>query len=102
MFSPDVPALIVGDPLRIGQILSNLVSNAVKFTAHGSTRVRIDSQCSDAGEFYLRIAVQGQPAPGSQPTSCLSSLTSLLKPLESIGREYGGTGLGLAITPQAG
>ncbi len=56
--SPDVPRQIMGDPLRIRQILSNLLSNAVKFTEHGSTVVRVDSECSGSGELSLQIAVQ--------------------------------------------
>src|SRR6202011_4126187 len=55
--SAGVPEQIVGDPLRIRQILSNLVSNAVKFTEHGSVSVRMDGEPSNAEGFTLRFTV---------------------------------------------
>jgi signal transduction histidine kinase/ActR/RegA family two-component response regulator len=95
--SPDVPEHIIGDPLRIRQIVSNLVSNAVKFTTHGSTWVKVDSQCSDAGEFCLQIAVQdtGAGIPSDKLPLIFDEFTQAN---ESVSRQYGGTGLGLAIT----
>jgi CheY-like chemotaxis protein len=95
--SPDVPEQIVGDPLRIRQILSNLLSNAVKFTEHGSTLVHVDSECSDAGEFSLQIAVQdtGAGIPADRLPFIFDEFTQADG---SVSRKYGGTGLGLAIT----
>jgi signal transduction histidine kinase/ActR/RegA family two-component response regulator len=95
--APDVPEQIVGDPLRIRQILSNLVSNAVKFTEHGSTLVRVDSECSDSGELSLKIAVRdsGTGIPADKLPFIFDEFTQADG---SVSRKYGGTGLGLAIT----
>jgi two-component system, sensor histidine kinase len=95
--SPDVPEQIVGDPLRVRQIISNLLSNAVKFTEHGSTRLRVDSRCSDSGEFSLEIAVQdsGTGIPADKLPFIFDEFTQAD---DSVSRKYGGTGLGLAIT----
>ena len=95
--SPDVPRQIMGDPLRITQILSNLLSNAVKFTEHGSTVVRVDSECSGSGELSLQIAVQdtGAGIPADKLPFIFDEFTQADG---SVSRKYGGTGLGLAIT----
>jgi len=95
--SPEVPEQIVGDPLRISQILSNLVSNAVKFTEQGSTLVRVDSLCSESGEFSLQITVRdtGTGIPADKLPFIFDEFTQADG---SVSRKYGGTGLGLAIT----
>jgi len=95
--SPDVPEQIVADPLRIRQILVNLLSNAVKFTENGSTLVRVNSQCSDAGELSLQISVQdtGAGIPADRLPFIFDEFTQADG---SVSRKYGGTGLGLAIT----
>ncbi len=87
----------VGDPLRIRQILVNLVSNAVKFTREGAVQVQVRSQPLDAAECRITIAVKdtGIGIPREkldrlfQPFSQIDSSTT---------REHGGSGLGLIIT----
>jgi signal transduction histidine kinase len=95
--SPDVPQKIVGDPLRIRQILSNLISNAVKFTQAGSVDVQVDSGFSGKGEFCLEFKVtdSGTGIPADKLALIFDKFTQADG---SVSRKYGGTGLGLAIT----
>jgi signal transduction histidine kinase len=95
--SPSVPQEIIGDPLRIRQILANLISNAVKFTEHGSVAVRMDGQFSRGSQFTLRITVQDSGA-GIPADKLLYIFDKFTQADGSITRKYGGTGLGLAIT----
>jgi CheY-like chemotaxis protein len=95
--SADVPQEITGDPLRIRQILANLIGNAVKFTEHGSVAVRIDGQFSRGSEFTLRITVQDSGT-GIPADKLLSIFDKFTQADGSVSRKYGGTGLGLAIT----
>jgi two-component system, sensor histidine kinase and response regulator len=95
--SSNVPQQITGDPLRIRQILANLVSNAVKFTEHGSVAVRLDGQFSRGSEYTLRITVQDSGA-GIPADKLLYIFDKFTQADGSVTRKYGGTGLGLAIT----
>jgi signal transduction histidine kinase/CheY-like chemotaxis protein len=87
--APEVPAQIVGDSLRIRQILSSLIGNAVKCTERGSVGVRIDRHVSGVNEFSMRIAVRatGNGIPADR----------LLSVFDKFNQAEGGTGLGLAI-----
>ena len=95
--SPEVPRHIVGDPLRMRQIIANLVSNAVKFTEHGSVTVRVGGEFTGAGKFTLRISVEdsGTGIPADQLLCIFEKFTQADG---SVSRRFGGTGLGLAIT----
>ena len=96
---PDVPLTLRGDPLRLGQILTNLVSNAVKFTDSGEVFVlaRLLSQTPEqvALEFTVRDSGIGMTS---------EQLKGLFRPFSqadtSTTRKYGGTGHGLTITRQ--
>ncbi len=88
--APEVPAQVVGDALRIRQILSTLIGNAIKFSEQGPVAVRIDGQPSGSSEFLLRMAVHdsGSGIPADR----------LLSVFDKGNQGDGGTGLGLAIT----
>ncbi len=94
--APNVPATINGDGLRIRQILTNLLGNAVKFTSRGSVVLRTETIESGGGRF-ISFSVT-DTGPGIAPeTVCL-----LFKPFSqidsSLKRSFEGTGLGLAIS----
>ena len=96
--SRDVPLNLIGDPLRIQQILSNLVSNAIKFTEDGLVSVSI--RCAQNGDnIQLEFEIKDT---GIGLTT--KQKAQLFQPFnqgdESISRRYGGTGLGLAICKQ--
>ena len=98
---PDVPNSLIGDPLRVGQILSNLCNNAVKFTEPGG-EILVSISMVDAGQsdrIKLLFSVQDSGIGMS-----MEERTRLFEPFSqadtSITRQYGGTGLGLAISKQ--
>jgi len=95
---PDLPALVEGDPLRLRQILTNLVSNAVKFTDHGSVHVRariVEPTSPSRIRIRLEVEDTGIGIPADKQAQIFESFTQADN---SISRRYGGTGLGLAIT----
>src|ERR1700733_2097161 len=95
--SSDVPRQISGDPLRMRQIIANLVSNAVKFTEHGTVTVRAGGEFTHPGEFTLRITVEDSGT-GIPADKLLSIFDKFTQADGSVSRRFGGTGLGLAIT----
>lgn len=104
--APDVPTVLIGDSVRVRQILVNLVSNAVKFTEEGEVIVRIRQAkqwtpppnfVPNQPIFPVQISVQDSGIGMSQAVQ--SRLFSLFTQGDgSTTRRYGGTGLGLAIT----
>jgi signal transduction histidine kinase/CheY-like chemotaxis protein len=93
-----VPAVVVGDPGRIRQILLNLIGNAVKFTDEGSITVTAGLADTDKGEqFRFTVADTG---PGLHPDDQTRIFGEFYQADVSLTRAHGGTGLGLAITDQ--
>ena len=90
---PDVPARLVGDPMRLGQVLLNLVSNAVKFTERGEVVLAIEPAGPDALAFTVRDTGIGIP-----PEQQQRMFEAFSQADTSTSRKYGGTGLGLAIS----
>ena len=92
----DVPLTLVGDPLRVGQILINLVGNAIKFSNAGSVLVRVHADPPSDNTIVLRFAVadQGIGMSAQEQERLFSAFTQADS---STTRRYGGTGLGLAI-----
>ncbi len=91
----DMPALVLGDPVRFGQVITNLVSNAVKFTAAGEVSVRATGE-PVAGGWRVRVEVRDTGV-GIAPEAQDRLFESFTQADSSTTREYGGTGLGLAI-----
>ncbi len=96
---PDVPARVLGDSTRFGQVLSNLVSNAIKFTHEGGVAIHVGLEESDASGSTLRTSVTDTGIGINA-----EQMSRLFEPFRqadaSTTRTYGGTGLGLAISRQ--
>jgi two-component system sensor histidine kinase BarA len=95
---PVIPRMhLLGDPLRLGQILLNLTGNAVKFTEHGSITVRARLQEDNPQDVLLRIDV-ADTGIGITPEQQQRLFTAFEQADNSMTRKFGGTGLGLAIS----
>ena len=93
---PDLPQHLVGDPLRLGQILINLVNNAVKFTAHGEVVVNVTSDEQAEGRVKLKFSVRDTGI-GMTPEQSARLFQAFTQADASTTRKFGGTGLGLSI-----
>lgn len=93
----DVPQAVMGDPVRLRQILLNLLNNAVKFTETGSVAVQVERDRNPDGTDTLCITVRDTGI-GIPPDRMDRLFKSFSQVDASITRRYGGTGLGLAIT----
>ena len=93
----DVPAILIGDPLRLGQVLINLAGNAVKFTRQGEVMVRAALEKEERDHVVLRFTVKDTGIGLTQ-----QEIDKLFRPFTqadtSITRKFGGTGLGLTIS----
>ncbi len=96
--SMDVPHYLVGDPLRLEQILINLISNAIKFTEQGQIIIKIElvKQLVDTEQVELCFSVQDTGI-GISPDVTASLFDAFTQADGSTTRKFGGTGLGLAI-----
>ncbi|MBS1197957.1 MAG: two component system sensor histidine kinase, barA-like [Proteobacteria bacterium] len=94
---PDVPRALVGDPLRLGQVLSNLVNNAIKFTEKGEVRVTIHFVDHEEGGVRLLFSVTDTGI-GLSQEECGRLFNAFTQADSSTTRKYGGTGLGLTIS----
>ncbi len=93
----EVPLLLMGDPMRLRQVILNLVGNAVKFTHQGSVEVRAAAENAADGEVVLRVEVSDTGI-GIPPERQAAVFEPFLQADGSTSRCYGGTGLGLAIS----
>lgn len=93
----DTPLGLSGDPMRLKQILANLISNAIKFTHEGSVSVRVMAEHQDTDQVLLRISVNDTGI-GLSPTQQKSLFKAFSQADNSISRQTGGTGLGLVIS----
>lgn len=95
----DVPQALVGDPLRLGQVLINLGNNAVKFTQQGEVVVSVRLHASAAGQATLVFEVRDTGI-GMTAEQLSRLFQSFSQADASTTRRYGGTGLGLAISKE--
>ena len=94
-FAPSAQGQVIGDGVRITQIVSNLVSNAVKFTAEGRVSVRVDVRAEDNRE-HLIIEVE-DTGMGFDAEAARRLFDPFVQADDAISRQFGGTGLGLSI-----
>jgi PAS domain S-box-containing protein len=87
---------LLGDPLRLRQVLMNLLGNAVKFTKSGGIRLRAWEEAVSGGKVRLRVSISdtGIGIPADRKDAIFEKFTQVDA---SVSRRYGGTGLGLAI-----
>lgn len=96
---PETPGHLMGDPLRLGQVLLNLVGNAVKFTSEGEIEIEILPEEINDTSVSLKFIVRDTGI-GMTPEQCAKLFQSFSQADTSTTRKYGGTGLGLAISKQ--
>lgn len=96
-YFPDVPDSLLGDSLRLRQVITNLISNAIKFTDKGEIVFRVQKEHEEGGKIVLHFAVfdTGIGIPKEKQTMIFEAFTQADS---STTRKYGGSGLGLAIS----
>ena len=94
---PDVPDGLIGDPLRVGQVLLNLVSNAIKFTQEGEVMLKVGLNQVINGEAELQFSVTDTGI-GMSEEQLSRMFRAFSQADTSTTRKFGGTGLGLAIS----
>jgi signal transduction histidine kinase len=95
----DVPHQLIGDAKRIGQVVTNLLANALKFTHQGHVDINIDCEEHIHAEALLRVSVEDTGI--GVPEDKLAMIFEKFAQADgSVTRRYGGTGLGLAISKQ--
>ncbi len=99
LIEPGIPRIIHGDPTRLRQIIINLLSNAFKFTEHGTVRLNISREPDDTAPLTLRFEVTDTGI-GLSDAQQAKLFKSFAQADASTSRKYGGTGLGLAICKQ--
>lgn len=102
--SPALPRMLLGDELRLRQILMNLIGNAIKFTETGGISLEIDEplggalrETADSGPVAMTIKVKDTGI-GMPPEALRSIFAEFVQADTTLARRYGGTGLGLAIS----
>ena len=94
--SPDLPLSLVGDPLRLEQVITNLVNNALKFTFQGEVAIQTDMLQQAEGRIQLQFTVRDTGI-GMEPEVQRKLFRPFVQADNSTTRLYGGTGLGLSI-----
>ncbi len=96
---PDIPTALIGDPMRLGQVLINLGTNAIKFTAKGEVIIGCEVKGRGTDQVTLHFWVKDTGI-GMNPEQLAQLFQPFTQADNSTTRQYGGTGLGLAICRQ--
>ena len=94
-----VPGMVRGDPMRLRQVLNNLISNAMKFTHEGSITLRLNIWPEDSGAHAVLIEV-ADTGPGMTREQLARLFTPFDQTADGVSARHGGTGLGLSISRQ--
>jgi signal transduction histidine kinase/DNA-binding NarL/FixJ family response regulator len=98
--SPEVPEMIIGDPVRLNQILINLLGNAIKFTGEKG-KIKLTVNVGSSPEDYIKLLFKVEDnGIGIMPDKLDTIFQSFTQGESDIARRYGGTGLGLSIVKQ--
>ena len=95
-YDPQIPRALVGDPLRLGQVLANLCANAVKFTDKGEVELSFRAVTSTATDVTVEVSIRDTGI-GMEPEVQEKLFQKFTQADGSTTRRFGGTGLGLAI-----
>lgn len=96
---PDLPESVLGDPLRLRQIMTNLISNAIKFTARGRIQAQLKLLAEEPGRVHCQLSVSDTGV-GIDASRLQQLFEAFEQADSSTSRHFGGTGLGLTITRQ--
>ena len=95
---PGLPGVIVGDPVRLGQIVTNLLGNAIKFTREGEISITVGCrEKASRSQVRLEVSVRDTGI-GIPPDKLATIFDAFVQSDSSVTRRFGGTGLGLAIS----
>ncbi len=94
--APDVPNALLGDPLRLRQVLLNLIGNAIKFTENGEVLISVERESSPSDSLHLKFSVRDTGI-GIAKDKIPVLFAAFEQADTSTARKYGGSGLGLAI-----
>ena len=93
----DLPSRLMGDPVRMRQIMLNLIGNAIKFTSQGYVEVRVEVQSGEMPTWSIRVVDTGIGIPEDKQESIFEAFSQADN---STTRKFGGTGLGLSISSE--
>lgn len=98
-YDKNIPRVLIGDPVRLHQIILNLVSNAVKFTSTGKITVKVQLQKQEEGKVQIEFSISDTGV-GISKNKIEHIFENFQQATSGTSRLYGGTGLGLAIVKQ--